>query len=224
MVIPIKQPEPMSTDASGNYMVYGQPYDPNAIYGNPKKAEVARQIAIKLGTSAVNSVFDSPERVAQRQRFLQAMREFYTGDANRRKATADRNRRFSIARGGLTGGSADASSRRVLGEEYSRGLLDAENKAQGAYADLMGQDEAARLDLLGQVRQGMDSTTAAARSAALMASNAGSAQAKAQAEGLGDIFGDTAAAYTKQQDAAERRRGIIDAYGSIYGSRNPYTG
>lgn len=198
-------------------------YDPNKIYTNPENAERARQMTIKLGTEQVNSIFDDPSRANSRNEFLKAMREFYTSDANRQKGVADRNRRFSIARSGLTGGSADTDSRRQLGEEYTRGLLDAENRAQGAYQDLLGQDEASRLDMLASVRAGMDTTTAAARSAAAMQTNAGAAQTKALSEGLGDIFGTTAAAYNAQRDAAERRRGIIDAYGSIYGAKNPWS-
>lgn len=192
-------------------------YDPDRIYSNPQKAERARQMTIKYGTEAVNKVFDDPARGAQRTAFLEAMRKFYTDDANRQKGIADRNRRFSMARGGLTGGSADVDSNRLLGEEYVRGLIDAENKAQGAYAGLTAQDEASRLDLLAQVRAGMDTTTAAARSAAALASSADTAKNDALSKGLGDIFGGSAAVYKDQRDAAERRRGVIDAYKSLYG-------
>ena len=197
-------------------------YDPNKIYTNPENAERARQMTIKLGTEQVNNIFDDPARAKQQQDFLAAMREFYTSDANRQKGIADRNRRFSIARSGLTGGSADVDSNRMLGEEYTRALLTAENKAQGAYSDLVSQDEAARLDLLSAVRAGMDTTTAASRAAAAMRATAGNAQSQAMANGLGDVFGETAAAYNAQRSAAERRRGIIDAYGSIYGPKSPW--
>lgn len=197
-------------------------YDPNAIYKNPDRAEWARQVAIKLGTHNVNSIYDDPARKAQQQAFLASMRDFYTSDLNRQQAIAARNRKFSTARGGLTGGSADVDSKRLLGENYNKGLLDAETKAQGAYSDLVGRDEASRLDLLASVRAGMDSTTAAARSAAAMRDNASAAQTQAIQGGLGDAFGSTAALYKQQQDAADRRRGMLDAYGSIYGTKNPY--
>lgn len=201
-----------------------QPSDinPDQLYKNPQKAEIARQLRIKAGSSAVNQVFDDPAREANRQAFLTAMRDFYTSDANRQKAIADRNRKFSIARGGLTGGSADTDSNRLLGEEYVKGLLGAENKAQGAYNDLVGRDEAARGDILAAVRAGMDTTTAASRSAGLMANNAAGAQTDAMVGGLGDVFGGTAAVYKTQRDAADRRRGVLDAYGSLYGNKNPY--
>lgn len=197
-------------------------FDPQAVYKNPERAEWARQVAVKLGTRKVNQIYDDPARAKNQQDFLAAMRAFYTEDANRQKGVADRNRRFSMARSGLSGGSADTDSNRMLGEEYSRGLLDAERKAQGAYSDLVGRDEASRNDLLAAVRAGMDTTTAASRSAAAMRDNAAAAQTAATVGGLGDIFGSTAQLYKSQQDAAARRRGAIDAYGSLYGAKSPY--
>jgi len=197
-------------------------YAPGAVYRNPDRAEWARQVAIKLGTNKVNSIYDDPARAKNQQDFLAAMRAFYTEDANRQKGVADRNRRFSMARSGLSGGSADTDSNRLLGEEYTRGLLDSERKAQGAYSDLVGRDEASRNDLLAAVRAGMDVNTAASRSAAAMRDNAAAAQSAATVSGLGDIFGSTASLYKSQQDAAARRRGAVDAYGSLYGAKSPY--
>ena len=211
-----------STAPDGTPLVGGQPYDPNRIYTNPAKAEAARQIAIKQGTAGVNSIFDAPARQAQHADFLKAMRDYYTQDANKQKGIADRNLKFSMARNGLTGGSAQADANTTLGEEYSKGLLGAENKAQGAYADLQQQDEQSRLNLLQMVRAGMDTTTAATRAGAELQANAGSAQASGMAQGLGDSFGGTADIYKSQQESAARRQGTLSAYGSIYGARNPY--
>lgn len=199
-------------------------YEEGKIYGDPKKAERARQMTIQLGTARVNSIFDDPARAAQQGDFLKAIRDFYTQDANKQKGVADRQLKFSMARSGLTGGSAAVDSNRTLGEEYTKGLLDAENKAQGAYSDLQAQDEQTRLGLLSAVRSGMDTTTAAARSAAAIQQNAAGAKNDALASGLGDIFGSTAQTYKTQREGADRRRGVIDAYGSVYGSKNPYAG
>jgi hypothetical protein len=181
------------------------------------KAERERQYHIEQGTSRVNAVFDSPDRAAQLNDFLAAVRENYMMDANRQKTIADRKLKFSMARSGLTGGSAAIDSNRLLGEEYTRGVLDSENLAQEAQGDLKAQDESSRLGLLSMIRSGLDSTTAAQRAGAAMQSNAQSASGKALAGGLGDIFGGTASLYKDQQEAAERRRGERAAYGSIYG-------
>jgi hypothetical protein len=217
-----KKPPITSTDAQGNPLIGGLPYDPNKIYTNPAKAEAARQIAIKQGTGRVNEIFDSPERAAQHADFLKAIREFYTTDANKQKQLADRGLKFSMARSGLTGGSAANDANVTLGEEYTKGLLGAEQKAQGAFSDLNQQDEQSRLNLLNMVRQGMDVGTASQRAAGGWQANAASAQANAMTQGLGDIFGQTAKNYQAQIDAQARRQGTRDAYGSFYGAGNPY--
>ena len=193
-------------------------YEEGRIYTNPAKAERARQITIQRGTEAVNKVFDDPARQQQQMAFLKALRDFYGQDLNRQKQTADRTRRFSVARSGLAGGSADADSSRMLGEEYTKGLLDMENRAQAGYNDLVSRDEAARLDLLAQVRAGMDTTTAAARSAAAIAGNANTAQSQSLAQGLGEVFGNSTAIFKDQRDAAERRRGMDAGRAALWGN------
>jgi hypothetical protein len=197
-------------------------YEEGKVYGNPKKAEMARQITIQRGTQGVNDVFDAPERQAQYEQFLQGLRDFYSADANKQKGIADRNLKFTMARSGLTGGSASVDANRSLGEEYTKGLLDAENRAQSAYAGLKGQDEQSRLSLLSMVRSGMDTTTAAQRAGAALQVNAKNAETDSFANGLGDIFGSMAESYKTQREAAERRRGVRDAYGSFYGPKSPY--
>ena len=168
-----------------------------------EEAEAARQARITAGTSRVNAVFDAPEREQGRTAFLEALRENYLRGANRQKVDADRNLRFSMARSGLTGGSAQVDANRTLGEEYTEGLLQAENRAQGAVGELRGQDEQSRLQLLQMVQQGLDATTAASRAGDAMRANAQAGQGTALAEGLGDLFGGTADIYKRQQEAAE---------------------
>jgi hypothetical protein len=181
------------------------------------EAEADRQAAMQQSTRRVNAVFDSPDRAAQLDDFLQAIRDNFRTDADRQKQVADRRLKFSMARAGLSGGSAAVDANRTLGEEYTRGILNAEARAQEAQGELKSQDEASRLGLIGMIRQGLDSTTAAQRAGAAMSSNAQIAKGSAMADGLGDIFGNTASIYKQQTEAAERRRGERAAYGSIYG-------
>jgi hypothetical protein len=169
--------------------------------------EQARQAKMAEGTDRVNAVFDSPERAAQLEQFLQALRENFRLDADRQKQIADRKLRFSMARGGLTGGSAAVDANRTLGEEYTKGVLGAESRAQEAQGRLKSQDEASRLGLISMIRSGLDATTAAQRAGAAMQQNAQTTSANAMTSGLGDIFGSTAGIYKQQQEAAERRRG-----------------
>lgn len=179
------------------------------------RVERERQAAMALGTERVNKVFDSPDRATQLDDFLKALRERYTDDANRQKGIADRRLKFSMARAGLTGGSASADANRSLGEDYTRGLLDAENTALETQGRLRAQDEASRMEILSMIRQGLDATTAASRAGSAMRANAQIAEGSAFADGLGDIFGSTADIYKRQTEAAERRRGERAAYDSL---------
>lgn len=183
-----------------------------------EQAERERQARIAETTAAINEAYDAPTRQAQYTDFLNAVRQNYVSDANRQKTVADRNLKFSMARSGLVGGSADVDAKRTLGEEFTRGILDSENKAQGALADLRSQDEASRLNLIQLAQQGLDSTTAAQRAGAAIQASAQGAKADSMAKGLGDIFGTTASIYKQQQEADARRRGQLAPVGSLYGS------
>lgn len=181
-------------------------------------AEQAKQQRINQTVGQINAIYDSPERQQGQQDFVKALREYYTQDATKQKEVADRQRKFSIARGGLAGGSADVDSRRTLGEEFQKGLLAAEDRAQGGLADLRAQDEQSRSELIRLAQSGLDATTAASRAASNIRASAEGAMATAKTGGLGDIFGATADTYKRQQQAAEFRRGQQAPVGSLYGN------
>src|SRR5574343_367398 len=183
---------------------------------NAARAEAARQKAMAEATSRVNAIFDSPDRAAQLENFLNSLRAHYRTDADRQKAIQDRRLKFSMARSGLTGGSAAVDANRTLGEEYLQGILGSESRAQEAQGNLKSADESSRLNLISMIRAGLDSTTAAQRAGAAMQSNAQIAKGESLASGLGDIFGNTAHIYKQQQENAAMRRGERAAYG-IYG-------
>lgn len=172
-----------------------------------EQTEQNRQARITNTTGAINAAYDAPQRKQQYADFVNAVRQRYTDDANRQKDVASRQLKFSNARGGNTGGSTDVDTRRTLGEEYSRGILDAEGKAQGSLADLQAQDEQSRQQLIGLAQSGLDQTTAAQRAGASTQFNAASARDSAFGKGLGEVFGGTADIYKKQQEAAAFRRG-----------------
>lgn len=182
------------------------------------RMERERQATIKTGIANVNSIFDAPERAAQRGDFVSSVRDYYRSQLDRDKSKADRRLKFSMARNGLTGGSAAVDANRTLGEDYTQGLLTADTKAQGAEGDLMAQDEQARLNLMSMIQQGMDATSAAQRASSMVAMNSQNANANAFAGGLGDVFGSTAAIYKKQEEDAARRRGERAVYDALYGN------
>lgn len=182
-----------------------------------ERAEQQRQQQIALSTRNVNRVFDAPERQAQYGKFGAALRKQYGNDLSRQRADADRKLRFSLARGGLAGGSADVDAQRNLGEEFQRGTLQAEQRVQSAVAGLQQADEQTRQNLIGLAQSGADVGTAAQRAGAALQQNAQGAFSTAGA--LGDVFGQTAALYKQQQEAAARRAGLqAPVGGSVYGS------
>jgi hypothetical protein len=181
-------------------------------------AESERQKTVAGTTARINSIYDAPARKAQQQDFVNSVRQRFTGDASRQKAVADRNLKFANARSGLIGGSQEVDSRKMLGDEFTRGILEAENKAQGALGDLQAQDEASRLNLINMARSGLDATTAANRANAATRVNLQNVLSSSTANGLGDIFGATAKTYKDQQEADARRKGQMAPVGSLYGS------
>lgn len=194
----------------------------NSATRRAEREENARQSRMAAGEAQVKAAFDSPERLAQQEGFLQALRENFLGDANRQKTVADRRLKFAMARGGHTGGSVALSGNKRLGEEFQKGLLNSENRAQGALSDLKSQDENARQSLISMIRAGADTGQGGTRMAQMAASNAAGAQSRALTEGVGDIFAGTADTYLRQEDAAARRRGMRDAQTSLYAK--PFTG
>lgn len=183
-----------------------------------ERAEADRQRRIAGTTQQINSAYDSPGRQAGYDDFLKAIRQNNMDDATRQKSVADRSLKFSMARGGLIGGSANVDAKRTAGQEFQRGVLQAEDRAQGALGDLKLADEQSRLQLIQMAQSGLDATTAASRSQAAISAGAQSALADSKAKGLGDIFGSTIKTVGAQQEAAAQRRGQTSAVGSLYGN------
>ena len=174
-----------------------------------RRAEDQRQAQVTAGTGAVDRAFAG--RQPQYDDFLRAMQNFYRRDLGQQHDNATRQTRFSLARGGLTGGSAQTDMAGILGRDYQRGTLQGEQRAQMSLADLMARDESSRMGLLSLVQGGADMTTAAQQSANAMRANLSGARASGMSEGLGNVFGGTADLYRRQQEAAQRRRGLSEA-------------
>lgn len=180
------------------------------------RQEQARQQAIAETQARVNQVFDDPSRAADIADYVGAVREFQTDDLNRQKADADRNLRFALARGGLTGGSTQRDQQQRFGEDYSRGLLEVERRAQGAGAELQADDQEARARLIQLATSGLDATTAAQQASAALSTNLEAGRSTAMAQGLGDMFGGVKSFADASRTAADRRRGLSDSGYSPY--------
>ena len=157
---------------------------------------------------------------------INAARERDMLDLDRQKGDNDRQLRFALARGGQIGGSTQRDQQQTLGEDYTRGLLNVESRAQGLGADLSSRDQDARARLISLATSGLDATTGASQAAAAMKSNLEGAQSAAYGQNLGDSFGTVGSFIKESKDAAQRRRANQDAYGRIglYGGTQGYGG
>jgi len=181
-------------------------------------ADAQQKADISHVVSNINSIYDAPQRQQQYNDFINAVRGNYIQDANRQKTAADLQNKFTLARSGLTGGSRAVDSQQLLDTEYQKGILNAENKAQGALSALKAQDNTSRLSLIQLAQQGLDATTAARQANASIQQAADQNLANSSVNGLGDIFAQTTAAYQAAQQAQQRRLGYLTPLGTNYGS------
>jgi hypothetical protein len=174
-----------------------------------EQAEQQRQARISSTVGNINSAFQGRE--GQYQQIADTVRESLGKQLARQKTDASRNLKFSLARGGLTGGSVAVDTGKNLADEFNTATLGVEQKAQGASADLRARDEASRLSMIGLAQSGNDVGNAAAQTASMLNANVGAAKADNAVNTLGEVFGGSASTYKRMQENAALRRGIRDA-------------
>lgn len=87
-----------------------------------------------------------------------------------------RKLRFGLARTGLTGGSADISAQGMEQRQFGRALMDASQSAQSAADEVRANDERTRLNLISQMRAGLDAGNATQNALAQMTNNVNAAK------------------------------------------------
>jgi hypothetical protein len=176
---------------------------------NAAAQEAERLARISANVADINSAFDG--RQGQYDELGNALRERFGTQLSEQRRDATRQTKFSLARSGLTGGSAAVDAGKLLARENQEGVLGAERQARAGVANLQAEDENARSRLISLAQSGNDIGNAGAQSAALLKANLGTAQNAGNINDLGEVFGRTAAGYRAQRDAAERRRGLTEA-------------
>lgn len=175
-----------------------------------QRQENERLAAIQRGIGATNAAFDSPERQAQYNDYLDAQRDMYFNELSKQQQEAQRQNTFSLARSGLVGSRQQVDRGADLGEAYSEGVVDADRLAQRALADLRGADEDARMATIQLVQSGADATTASSAALRRMQSNLSGARGEMNANALGSVFGGFADMYKRSQDRDSERRAAKD--------------
>lgn len=171
------------------------------------QTEADRQKRISTNVAGINSAFSG--RQPQYDALGAALRERLNTNLGRQRADATRQSKFSLARGGLTGGSAAIDAGRTLAREGQEGVIQAERQARAGVADLQSKDEQARTQLISLAQSGNDIGDAAAQTSQMLRANLSGADNLQN--GLGEVFGNTAKTYRAQQDAAARRKGLSEA-------------
>jgi hypothetical protein len=179
--------------------------------------EAARQKRISQNVTDINKAYAGRE--SQYGAFTAALRKQYGTDLGRQQTAASRNLKFNLARGGLTGGSVAVDTGRNLAREGAQATLTAESRAKAAEADLRSRDEQSRLSMISLAQSGNDIGNAAMQTGNALRANIQNAQATGQTQGLGELFGGTAATYKAMQEAAAMRKGL--KYSEIYA--NPFS-
>ena len=136
---------------------------------------------------------NSREQMYTNQR--QAVYDLNTRDVNRQAADAERLNRFSLARNGLLGGSADVDSGFEINRMTNEGLMKAGGIADQAAADLRMSDERTRGNLISMAQSGIDTGTAQQMALSGLAANAEAAKSSAAAATVGDLFSGLSGAY-----------------------------
>jgi len=180
--------------------------------------ERQRQANIRQTTARINQAYQNPQREADIQDFLTASRGVYRDGLDRQHADASRSLKFALARSGLTGGSVAADQARTMGEDYQRGILQADRLAQGHAHDLRNADEQARQSLIAMAQNGINDTGAGMQAAQLMQANLAGARAQMNVNQIGDVFSGFGTLVKHSRDAAESRRANRDFYQLLYGN------
>lgn len=172
---------------------------------------------INEGTGQVNAIFSGKGRQAQYDSYLKALRDRYMTDLGQQKRDIDRSDKFSMARRGLTQGSADFDRKKRRGDDYLKALVANENSAQSAVGRLRQSDENTRNSLLDMVYGGMDASTAANRAHFGMQANSQAAQSAFIPQALDAGFGGAADAYGAQVANNAYGRGARQTRSELYG-------
>lgn len=175
--------------------------------------ENAQQQQIDLTDKKINSIYSSPERQQQYTDLARNTTNFYQQELDRQQTNAARNLKFALARGGQLGGSVQADQSGVLGRDYTRGLLSAQQRGLTAADQLRAADQSSKAQLYNEAQSGLDSGTAARMATEALTGNLASAQDNAQVNQLGDMFGNLSDFYSKSQEANNNRRAYQYGFG-----------
>lgn len=171
-----------------------------------QKQQADQQQSINQNVGAINNAFQG--RQSQYNDYLGALNKSYQTQLNTQQQDASRGLKFSLARGGLTGGSVAADQGGELQKEMAQGQITAEQQAQAKLAGLKSSDQAEKQQLIALAQSGANIGSAGMQTADSLSANLQSAQKELGPNTLGNIFGGVANTVTQYNNAAQSRLGL----------------
>jgi len=190
----------------------------NSASREAQAAEDKRRADILATQQRIQEIFGSPEREGQIQDFIGSTRDFLQGDLDRDKLRNDRELKFALARGGLSGGSSDVDQNQNLSEAFLRASVEGERRAQSAGSRLRDIDQSSKFSLFNQALSGLDLTTAAQNAGASLRNNISLARNEGSESNFDSFFSDVTPFFKASREAAGRRRQQRE-FGTLFGAR-----
>lgn len=128
------------------------------------------------------------ERESLYGKFAADSKALQLDDLSKDRGLAERDVKFDLARRGLTGGSRQIDTGREIEDQWNRGVLTADNNAQGVANSARMNDESTRISLMNAIRSGMGEADAASAAFTSMQNNARDAETQARNQSVGGFF------------------------------------
>ncbi|MDP3164366.1 MAG: hypothetical protein Q8N06_02765 [Hydrogenophaga sp.] len=161
----------------------------------------------QLGFDAALSAYErsktaGTEREALYGKFASDAKALQLDDLTKDRGLAERDVDFDLARRGLFGGSRQIDTDREIEDQFNRGVLTADNNAQGVANTARMNDESTRISLMNSIRSGMGEADAASAAFNSMQNNAKDAETQARNQSVGGFFDAIRGAATAGQQAS----------------------
>lgn len=203
----------------------GSSYHARLAADNARREEEARQGRIAAAVKSIQDVFGDAEREKAYAAQRDAVYRMNVAEVQRQQQEAERALRFSLARSGLLGSSAEVYQKGELARAGNEGMLRAGSIADAASADLRQSDERSRQSLTSLAQSGMDVGVAQQQALSALDANRSAASSASTAASVGNLFGGLLDAWNRgrAQAAYQRGLGMGQDFG-VRGTRSSYGG
>jgi len=195
----------------------------NSAQRSAQRAEEQRRADVLAAQRAIAGIYADPRRERDIRDVEGATRDYLQSDLDRQNSEAMRQLKFALARDGQTMGSVDVDQKRTAAENFLRGAVEVQRRANAQGNALRQADQASKLGLFSMAQQGLDMTTAARQAGESLRANLASAKADALESGLGDVFSNLGDIYKGSRERAGKASAERYQYNTFY-SPSPWYG